>query len=397
MLALDNPTDDSDPYPAFIDTALLVIYTVEMALKIMGLGFVLNKGSYLRDLWNVMDFVIVVTAYIPYIFSSGGVNLTAFRSLRVLRPLRTISNIKALKVLILTLIAALGPLMDTLLILFFLFMIFSIAGLQLFMGLLKKRCFSVDEGIPQTDYVNGDDSVNFQILCNTDSDCPGDAWTCGKMIANPNWGITNFDTIPSAFLMVFQIVSLEGWSDMMYYLDRTFSPLVAVYFIGLIIIGTFFLLNLTLAVIKAEFTKNAHQDDDKKKRRKYWINNDTMFEKLEDKKGEVLKLMRKRKAGEIAFNKWEFKKDNLIALDADTTKDNVVQKRRRKMKQQNSKFHRGITIVGNAFGKLGVKHIARKSIHSIAQILKVFKKSRTEPETTTATGESTSALKRCNY
>jgi len=393
MLALDNPTDDSSPYPAFIDTALLVIYTVEMSLKIMGLGFVLNKGSYLRDLWNVMDFVIVVTAYIPYIFSSGGVNLTAFRSLRVLRPLRTISNIKALKVLLTTLIAALGPLMDTLLILFFLFLIFAIAGLQLFMGLMKKRCFSVDGGIPQTDYVNGDDRVNYQILCNTDSDCPGDDWTCGKMIANPNWGITNFDTIPSAFLMVFQVVSLEGWSDIMYYLDRTFSPFVAVYFIGLIIIGTFFLLNLTLAVIKAEFTKNAHQEDDKKKKRKFWVNDDNMFEKLENKKGEVLKLMRKRKLGEITFNKYEFKKDNLIALDADKN-NQVFLKRRRKMKQQNSKLHRGLTMVGNVLGKLHVKHIARKSIHSIAQILRVFKKSRTEPETTTATSES--ALKRCN-
>ncbi|RZK65505.1 MAG: ion transporter [Pedobacter sp.] len=81
-------------------------------------------------------------------------------------------------------------------------------------------------------------------MCNTDSDCIGDNFICGKMIANPNWGITNFDSVASSFLMVFQVTSLEGWSDTMYYLDRTFSPFVAVYFIGLIIIGTFFLLNL---------------------------------------------------------------------------------------------------------------------------------------------------------
>ena len=33
-----------------------------MILKILGLGFVKNEGSYLRDVWNCLDFVIVVTA-----------------------------------------------------------------------------------------------------------------------------------------------------------------------------------------------------------------------------------------------------------------------------------------------------------------------------------------------
>lgn len=38
-----------------------------MVLKIIGMGFIFNKQSYLRDYWNILDFVIVVTAYIPYI------------------------------------------------------------------------------------------------------------------------------------------------------------------------------------------------------------------------------------------------------------------------------------------------------------------------------------------
>lgn len=40
----------------------LILYTTEMVLKILGLGFIFGKNSYLKDSWNVLDFVIVVTS-----------------------------------------------------------------------------------------------------------------------------------------------------------------------------------------------------------------------------------------------------------------------------------------------------------------------------------------------
>ena len=43
-----------------------------MALKIMGLGFIMNEGSYLRDSWNVLDFLIVITSYIPIFIKAQG-------------------------------------------------------------------------------------------------------------------------------------------------------------------------------------------------------------------------------------------------------------------------------------------------------------------------------------
>jgi len=42
----------------------LGIFTVEAALKILALGFVLHRGSYLRNTWNIMDFIVVVTGYV---------------------------------------------------------------------------------------------------------------------------------------------------------------------------------------------------------------------------------------------------------------------------------------------------------------------------------------------
>ena len=45
-----------------IDWVFLYLYTIEMMLKISGLGLILNEKSYIRDPWNILYFVIVFTA-----------------------------------------------------------------------------------------------------------------------------------------------------------------------------------------------------------------------------------------------------------------------------------------------------------------------------------------------
>ena len=63
VLALDDPTtSEQTSTEETIDFVFLILYTVEMALKIIGLGFFFNAGAYLRDYWNILDFVIVFTA-----------------------------------------------------------------------------------------------------------------------------------------------------------------------------------------------------------------------------------------------------------------------------------------------------------------------------------------------
>ena len=52
--------------------------------------------------------------------------------------------------------------------------------------------------------------------------CPG-GYFCGKTNENPNNGVTNFDTIFYALLLVFQSVTLEGWSDIMVIMEQILS------------------------------------------------------------------------------------------------------------------------------------------------------------------------------
>jgi len=48
----------------------LGIFIVEAALKILALGFVLHRGSYLRNAWNIMDFIVVVTGYVSHPYTN---------------------------------------------------------------------------------------------------------------------------------------------------------------------------------------------------------------------------------------------------------------------------------------------------------------------------------------
>lgn len=68
-----------------------------MLLKIFAMGFVMDKKAYLKDIWNIIDFTIVLSGYLPLVIGLTVLNLSALRSLRILRPLRTINKIKPLR------------------------------------------------------------------------------------------------------------------------------------------------------------------------------------------------------------------------------------------------------------------------------------------------------------
>ena len=90
----------------------------------MGLGFYFNENAYIKDGWNILDFVIVTSSLPTALMSAnevkrpieeielegvqddGGLSVGAFRAFRVLRPLKTISSVKGLKVLMNALFSA---------------------------------------------------------------------------------------------------------------------------------------------------------------------------------------------------------------------------------------------------------------------------------------------------
>ena len=258
-----------------------------MIFKILAKGFVFNRGAYLRDSFNILDFVIVMSAYVTIIQESlakkgdaygpqksGGVSLNALRAFRVLRPLRSITAIKGLRILVQSLLAALPLLKDTIVVLFFFLIIFAIAGIQLIAGKLKYRCIDIFTGRM---VIDSDIGLDLQlsdggIICGSYK-CPAGPYYCGKINQNPDHGVTNYDNILWAVIMTFQNITLEGWSDTMKYYEMASGIIIIVFFISSVFIGAFFLLNLTLAVINSSFSrmnekymKQAQEERDRKRK-----------------------------------------------------------------------------------------------------------------------------------
>ncbi|KAL4431572.1 hypothetical protein ABPG74_017277 [Tetrahymena malaccensis] len=252
MLAKDDPTTNTDNNPA-IDLTLLIIYTTEMGLKILAMGFIFSKKSYLSEGWNVLDFIIIVTGWLPYVINSSSFNLTALRSLRVLRPLRSISKVKILNQLVTALFTAIPLLKDALIILCFFFGVFGIAGLQLFSGQLKTRCIDIYTGIKL-----GDENNNL-FVCAQDGDCPiqqGISYICAKGMVSPNSDFYNFDTFGWSLLNVYVVVSNEGWSTIMQFVMVGFNFFAFIYFFLIVYLGTWLLVNLCMGIIAVKYSES---------------------------------------------------------------------------------------------------------------------------------------------
>lgn len=253
MLFLDDPFSENDIGNMF-DTFFLSFYTIEMALKIFALGFIWNETSYLRNGWNILDFSIVVTGYIPYLLGSSNVKISGLRILRVLRPLKTISSLYYLKMILMSLFSAFPMIMNAGFILFFCLLIYAITALQLFMGALKKKCFNKETGFLLPNF---SDKAFGGVLCGG-SDCPApEINICGKSVAN--YGITNFDTVLWSLLMMFQGITLENWSVNMYAVARAVNYFTVLFFLSLSFIGAMIFLNLLASIISQAYEEQSNQ------------------------------------------------------------------------------------------------------------------------------------------
>ncbi|XP_044182314.1 voltage-dependent L-type calcium channel subunit alpha-1D-like isoform X2 [Acropora millepora] len=233
----------------------LAIFTLEAILKIIAYGFFFHSGAYLRNGWNILDFVIVVvglaTILVKALMSSGAFNVKALRAFRVLRPLRLVSGVPSLQVVLNSIIKALIPLFHIALLVVFVVIIYAIIGVELFMGRLHKTCYNNITGAEAMESPHPCSSGGSGFHCNA-----SEAQVCEAGWKGPNYGITNFDNIALACMTVFQCITLEGWTDVLYMInDAVGNSWPWIYFVTLIIWGSFFVLNLVLGVLSGEFAK----------------------------------------------------------------------------------------------------------------------------------------------
>ncbi|XP_069717266.1 sodium channel protein type 1 subunit alpha [Phaenicophaeus curvirostris] len=280
FMTMSNPPD----WTKNVEYTFTGIYTFESLIKIIARGFCLEDFTFLRDPWNWLDFTVITFAYVTEFVDLG--NVSALRTFRVLRALKTISVIPGLKTIVGALIQSVKKLSDVMILTVFCLSVFALIGLQLFMGNLRNKClqwppenFTLETNI--TSQLNGtivengtlvnstvtlfdwkeyiEDESHFYflegqndaLLCGNSSDagqCP-EGYTCVKAGRNPNYGYTSFDTFSWAFLSLFRLMTQDFWENLYQLTLRAAGKTYMIFFVLVIFLGSFYLINLILAVV----------------------------------------------------------------------------------------------------------------------------------------------------
>jgi voltage-gated sodium channel len=170
-----------------LDTALLWIFTAELALRIYAF-----RGRFFRDPWGLFDLVVVGIAWMP---ATGP--MSVLRALRVLRVLRMISVVPSLRHVVEAMMHALPGMGSIVLLMGLIFYVFAVMATKLFGEILPDR----------------------------------------------------FGTLGSSLYTLFQMMTLESWSEANVRPILETQPLAWMFFVPFILLATFVVLNLFIGVI----------------------------------------------------------------------------------------------------------------------------------------------------
>uniref|UniRef100_A0A8C6L9K0 Sodium channel protein n=1 Tax=Nothobranchius furzeri TaxID=105023 RepID=A0A8C6L9K0_NOTFU len=263
FMTLSNPPD----WAKNVEYTFTGIYTFESLIKILARGFCVGKFTFLQDPWNWLDFSVILMAYVTEFVDLG--NVSALRTFRVLRALKTISVIPGLKTIVGALIQSVKKLSDVMILTVFCLSVFALIGLQLFMGNLRQKCvrqvnnsssssnFTSNDTFNWLEYINDERNYYFlpgrrdALLCGNGSGaglCPEGFW-CIKAGRNPDYDYTSFDTFSWAFLSLFRLMTQDYWENLYQQTLRVAGKPYMIFFVLVIFLGSFYLINLILAVV----------------------------------------------------------------------------------------------------------------------------------------------------
>ncbi len=174
----------------FGHSVILVLFIVEAAIKIIAESP--RPWNYFKSAWNIFDFSLIILALLPMSAEYAMLG----RVFRLLRVLRLVNAFPELRLIVETLLKSIPSMFHITILMSLLFFIYAVLGFHLF-----------HEHDP-----------------------------------------THWRNLAYALLTLFRIVTLEDWTDVMYK-AMELSPAYALYFVSFVVIGTFVVVNLFIAVV----------------------------------------------------------------------------------------------------------------------------------------------------
>ena len=238
------------------DIAFAIIFSVEAIIKIIADGFLFTPNAYIRNVWNDIDFFVLLTLWINVVADladRGGLS-RAFRAFKALRALRLVNiSDTARQTFHDVIISGFWNILSAAIVAMSLLVPYAIWGLNIFNGLFFL-CNDGSNGINKTS-------------CIGEYGSSPQAWTIWtpRSWANPEY--YHFDDFGSSLATLFEIVSQEGWINVMTSamaivglgenprMDA--SPGNAFFFVTFNILGAVFVLTLFVSVIITNYTKRS--------------------------------------------------------------------------------------------------------------------------------------------
>ena len=174
-----------------IQNVVVAVFIIEAALRLIAVYP--RPQKYFRDGWNCFDFAIIILSVLP----TTGQFSTIARLTRLLRITRLITKSTELRAIVSTLVRSIPSIFNILILLSILFFIYAIIGYHLF------------------------------------RDTDQEHWS----------------SFPTSLTTLFQVITLEGWPDIMEPIVSNLGPLYWLYFTSFIVVGTFIIINLFISVI----------------------------------------------------------------------------------------------------------------------------------------------------
>ncbi|MEM7096782.1 MAG: ion transporter [Pseudomonadota bacterium] len=193
VIGLDTSTTLTARYGtwfALANSSFLAIFIIEALIKLV--AHAPRVQDYFKDGWNLFDFSIIVISLIP---ATGQLAMLA-RLARLLRVLRLISALPELRLIVATLVRSIPSMGHVLALMSIIFYVYAVAGYHLF--------HEIDP--------------------------------------------THWRNLGISLLSLFRIVTLEDWTDIMY-AAMAGNPWAWVYFVSFVVLGTFVVVNLFIAVV----------------------------------------------------------------------------------------------------------------------------------------------------
>lgn len=244
----------------------------------------MDNFTYLRDAWNWLDFSVIGMSYVTIAIDLG--SFSALRTFRVFRALKSVAVIPGLKTIVSAIIYSVKNLRDVIILTIFALAVFALLGLQVYMGVLSQICITnfpfEDQELLDTMFPGMNMSVKEDrdeawltwmknesswhntglsandgyIMCGNSTgagSCPlGTSCIQGKGW-NPNYGYTSFDNFGAAYLSAFRLMTQDFWENLYQITLRTGGPYHILFFMVNIFLGSFYLINLILAIVAMSY------------------------------------------------------------------------------------------------------------------------------------------------